>query len=295
MPTLNTIIDAFVASREFDSATISRLHFWNQTLGDKEIAAITPDQVDQSILTLLERGKLAPIRNSQYRLTGKPLSGATINRYITQLGSVFKCAKRLRLLPRSFISPLVGIEKSPEPVDPERYLRPEQVDKLLKVARALDNRWGRMEALITMAYHTGLRVGNLMALTWSEVDFESRTARVLSTKNGEPIVAALSIPTIKALKMIPDRTPDGLLFEGRLGKPFNYRRLWQKITKEAGMEGRNFHQLRHGCGYALASKGINQAQIMAVMGHRSFAASWRYMHHNTRDKQAVISQVFDHA
>ena len=53
------------------------------------------------------------------------MAGSTLNRYLSQLGSVYKCAKRLKLVPRAFIPPTRGIERSPERADPERYLRAE--------------------------------------------------------------------------------------------------------------------------------------------------------------------------
>jgi len=48
--------------------------------------------------------------------------------------------------------------------------------------------------------------------------------------------------------------------------------------REAGLAGRNFHQLRHGTATALARAGVNQASLMAALGHRTLSASARYMH-----------------
>jgi len=63
---------------------------------------------------------------------------------------------------RAFVSPTHGIERAPERADPERYLRPEEVERLLTVARVLDRSWGKLPALIVVAYHTGLRVGSIL-------------------------------------------------------------------------------------------------------------------------------------
>jgi integrase len=82
------------------------------------------------------------------------------------------------------------------------------------------------------------------------------------------------------------------VFEGKEGRPFGFRALLIKVCREAGLPGRNFHQLRHGCGSALAQAGIGQAQIMAIMGHKTLTASARYMHHSTNDKRQVVDKVF---
>jgi integrase len=292
MPTLCAVVDAFVASREHDRATLARLAFWTEILGTRELSAITPEDVDAALVRLAERGRLVPRRGKETLPAGAPLAGSTVNRYIVQLGSVYRYARRLRLLPRAFVPPTKGIEKAPEPTDPNRYLRPEEVERLLKVASVLDRKWGRLTALIVLAFHTGLRVGNLMALRWSDVDLDRRTVTVLKTKNGQPNVGALSERAVAELRKLPGQLPGALVFEGRSGQPHRFRSLWIKVCAEAGLPGRNFHQLRHGCGSALASAGVGQAQIMAVMGHRTLTASARYMHANASDKIAVVDRVF---
>jgi len=295
MPTLKDTTAAFLAAREFDQATISRLGFWSDQFGDRELTEITPDDVDAALVRLAERGRLKPKRGQETGLAGEPLKGATLNRYISQLGSVYKFARRLRLIPRTFVFPTANIEKSPEPHDPERYLRPEEVERILTVARVMDQKWGRLTALIVLAYHTGLRKSNLLNLTWADVDLDAGTASVTRTKNGEPIVAALSKRAVAELNKLPGKKPEDFIFAGRSGKPFGFRSLWVRVVEAAGLPGRNFHQLRHGCGHALATAGVNQAQIMALMGHKTLTASARYMHHNVSDKQQIVAKVFDGA
>jgi integrase len=70
------------------------------------------------------------------------------------------------------------------------------------------------------------------------------------------------------------------IFDNRSGGRFTYDRftydsLWDRITKEAGLAGRVFHELRHGHGHQLARHGISQQMIMQSMGHRTLSASAR--------------------
>jgi integrase len=292
MPTLSTTISAFVASREYDRATLARLAFWDESLGSRDLAEITPEDVDLALIQLAERGRLLPRRGQVTEPAGAPMSGATFNRYVSQLASVFKYARRLRLLPRAHVPPTRGVEKSPEPADPNRYLRAEEVERILAVTHLLDTRWGKLSALILVAFHTGLRVGNIVTLRWGDVDLERRTMTVLKTKNGRPQVSALSARAAEALRKLPNHNPEALVFEGRDGKPFGFRRLWARVCTEAGLPGRNFHQLRHGCGHAMATAGVGQAQIMAVMGHCTLTASARYMHADATDKLNTVDRVF---
>lgn len=292
MPTLRTTINAYVASREFDRSTLGRLAFWDDQLGDQELAAITPEAIDEVLMRLAARGRLKPRVGQAATAAGVPLAGPTFNRYVSQLQSIFKYARRLRLLPRAHVPPTKGIEKAPEPTDPNRYLRPEEVERLVSVARLLDRTWGRLPALILTAFHTGLRVGNLQDLRWNHLDLGRRTITVLRTKNGQPIVSALSERAAAELAKLPGQDPEALVFGGKTDRPFRFRALWLRVCSEAGLPGRNFHQLRHGCGSALALAGIGQAQIMAIMGHRTLTASARYMHQGVTDKLQVVDRVF---
>lgn len=288
---LKQVADAFAASRQWDCASLSRLAFWVDMLGDREIIEVTIDDVDNAIVRLAERGRLRAGRR-RTEPSGQPLKGATINRYVSTLGSVYRFARRARLVPRNVLPPTRGIERQPEPVDPDRYLRQEEVERILACARVVDRRWKRLPALIVLALHTGLRKGSLQKLRWENVDLGARRLVLGRTKNGDPIGAALTERCVAELERLPGKEPAALLFGNRHGKPFHFKHIWVRTCALAGLPGRNFHQLRHGCGSALALGGTNQAQIMAVMGHRTLKASERYMHLNTDDQRAVVDKVF---
>ena len=88
-------VEAFVASREWDEATLSRLAFWVEVLGQKDLAEITADDIDAGLLKLAERGRLKGGKRDTITV-GKPLAGSTINRYLTQAGSVLASSRRRR-------------------------------------------------------------------------------------------------------------------------------------------------------------------------------------------------------
>ena len=285
------VVDAFVASREWDASSLGRLEYWAECFGDREFAALTVDDVDAALMRLAERGRLLAGRRSTKR-SGRPLKGATINRYQSTLGSIYKFARRARLVPRNFVTPTHGIEKLPEPIDPDRYLRQEEVERIIACARVVDRFWKKLPALIVVAFHTGLRLGSLMKLKWENVDLEARRLVLGHTKNGDPIGSALTARCAAELERLSRKESGALVFGSRCGRPFQFRHLWSRACTLAGLPGRNFHQLRHGCGSALARAGTGQAQIMAVMGHRTLTASARYMHLNTDDQRAVVDKVF---
>jgi integrase len=285
------VVDAFAASRKWDSASLSRLAFWNECLGAHEFGAVTPEHVDEALVRLSERGRLKAGKRLTMR-SGEPLAPATINRYVSTLQSIYKFARKARLLPRTFVSPATGIEKFPEPVDPDRYFNDDDVKRLRACARVVDRRWGRLSALILMAYHTGLRRGSLLALRWQQMDLIARRVVLSRTKNGSPQGVALTQVCAEELGRFTNKEPNGLVFGNRSGGPMHFDRLWDRTCAMAGLSGRVFHELRHGTGSALARSGASQAQIMAILNHRTLTASRRYMHHNVNDQQAVVDRVF---
>jgi len=222
MTTFLEVVEALIASREHCAGSLGRMQFWVDQFGSTPITDITEDDVDRALEALVARGKVKPGRNGQPATpTGEPLAGSTVNRFISTLAGIFKYARRVRALPRSHTPPTRGIEKAPEPVDPDKYFRPEEVENLLKVARVLDQKWRKLPALIVLGFHTELRVGNLLDLKWRDIDLEARTATVAVTKNGRPHIAPLTDRCLEELLRLRKGQPDERVFKSYLNdKPF---------------------------------------------------------------------------
>lgn len=292
--TLREVARGFIASTPADATRQGHLRFWIEALGDRDFTAITIDDVDEAIMTLARRGKMRPVRNGEPESTGKPLSPATLNRHVATLGALYKFARQQRLIPRGFRSPTNGIEKVPENnIDPNKYLTTAQIDKLIDAARIADRSWRKLPAFIRLAFTTGLRKGNLLELRWGDIDFQSRRITVRQTKNGTPLVAPLALSAVEELMRLPNRnSPDALVFGNRYNQPFSIRKIWMKAARLAGMPHITPHYLRHSCGTELARQGASQAQIMAVLNHKTLTASQRYLHLSVDDKAAVVDRIF---
>jgi len=290
--TLKTLMQGYLAARERPSDVPGRLEFWLEALGDKPILEITPDEVDAAMMRLAERGKVQPRRSQKGSATGKPLAGATLTRYVSQLAGLFKYARKQRLVPRAWTPPTRGMDLPAQAPIKTKYFSSEEVERLVKVARLLDMRWKRMPALIRVAFCTGLRAGNLMNLRWGQVDLDSGLVSVDRTKNDQPIVSVLSSAAREELARLPGQKAGELVFANKSGTPYHWRKLWARITQETGFDGYNFHLLRHSCGSALAAAGVGQAAIMEAMGHRTLHASRRYMHLNVAARAEIVNRVF---
>ncbi|MDX2478518.1 MAG: tyrosine-type recombinase/integrase [Gammaproteobacteria bacterium] len=72
-----------------------------------------------------------------------------------------------------------------------------------------------------------------------------------------------------------------------------FRSHWLIAVEKAELKcDFRFHDLRHTTASYLASNNINQATIMSIMGHKSLAASQRYMHLSVDHNADVLAKVF---
>jgi integrase len=288
LKTIAVVLDAHAAGYAGrDPAHLSRCTWWVTTIGpDTLVSEITPEILDDALAALMARGALRYTKGKGLVPTGKPLSGASINRHLASLGTLFKFAKKQRLLPRSWVSPLKSIDKEPESEGRFDCYSADEIERLIKAARV--GRWTKLPALITMAFQTGLRRGALQGLRWRDIDLKSGTASVGRTKNGRPIVATLTARVIEELNSLPGhRDADEFVFGDR-----DFRKAWSTAIEVAGLRPLPFHCLRHSCASHLAGRGASSVMLAEVLGHRSLRMVSRYAHLNVEARARFVDEAF---
>lgn len=297
--TFKDVVDAYIASRtgSDDSSTLSRLYFWCEVMGDKVLTQVDEDDIRDGLNALRIRGALGFKRGQGLVPLGKPISDATLDRYVTTVGSIYRYARKQELTKKAFIPPTRGFEKKApvcRKISDDLYVSAEQLEQLVAIAKVVDRRWGRLAALLRLAFVTGLRRGALEALTWDQVDLKAGVVSVQRTKNDDPIKLPLTDAVVAELKRLPGKGDGVLVFQAvrNATKPYSFSKLWAKCLAEAKIPYRKFHSLRHGTGSALAKAGANQKTIMDVLGHASLASSQVYMHLNLNDRARAVRATF---
>jgi integrase len=163
-------------------------------------------------------------------------------------------------------------------------------------------------AIYRTAAFSGLRMGELIALLWEDVDFDNHSLRVWEGyKRGEvgqpksrksrtvPMVDDVA-RVLAALKQRGhDTAPKDLVFpsdEGGHQDPSALRRRYKKALKAAKLRPLRFHDLRHTFG-SLAINTATIVQVQAWMGHADIKTTMRYLHHKSRaDDARLLSAAF---
>jgi type 1 fimbriae regulatory protein FimB/type 1 fimbriae regulatory protein FimE len=162
------------------------------------------------------------------------------------------------------------------------HLTPQEVEKLIRAAGRVGRHGHRDATLILIAYRHGLRVSELVALRWDQVDLEQGLLHVSRLKNGVPSTHPLRGPEIRALRRLRRDYPDSAsyVFKTERGGPLTDSGV-RKIVARAGEAAQlgfpvHPHMLRHACGFKLANEGHDTRAIQHYLGHRNIQHTVRY-------------------
>lgn len=167
---------------------------------------------------------------------------------------------------------------------------PPTVEQVGAIRAALDPRW---QAIVITLAGSGLRVGELLGLSVSDVDFLRRTIRVERQRlqSGElaPVKSKTSRRTVPVGQVVIDELAAHLaaypsndaLFVDEWGAPLSYRR-WKRVLGDAARAAGvplTSHGLRHFAASALISGGASVKQVQTFLGHSSAVITLRTYAH----------------
>jgi integrase len=165
-------------------------------------------------------------------------------------------------------------------------LTEEQITTLLRKSQELDWQW---YPHYSVALYTGLRNGELYALTWDKVNLETRQILVncswnskdgyKSTKSGDDRIVEIPNPLMPLLRELKMKSSDSIFVLPRIGK-------WDKgeqardlrcFLKSIGLPEIRFHDLRASWATLLLSKGVAPSKVMAMGGWKDMDTMMIYM------------------
>jgi integrase len=165
--------------------------------------------------------------------------------------------------------------------DTHKYLTPSQVDALIKASSKRDG------LMISLAYHHGLRVSELISLEWSAIDLKAGTIMIRRAKGGISGAQHLERRDRQQLaKLRAEGLDDRFVFVTRrhgLYQPMSrdaFAKMLATAGERAGIDRRlaHPHALRHAAGHVLANSGkVNAFQLQAILGHKDSRSTQVYV------------------
>ena len=164
---------------------------------------------------------------------------------------------------------------------PRLYLTKTEVELLIKAAKSVGRHQLRDGALILIAYRHGLRVSEICDLRWSDVDFEGGLLWVRRLKHGicthHPLEGD-ELRLLRGLQRLYSNSP--FIFESETRAALTRQAIFLIVVRAGRVASLPFpthpHQLRHGCGYYLANKGVSPLAIKSYLGHRDLRQTLHY-------------------
>jgi len=303
--TVHQVIDDYMAQYAGrDTTRIQRLSAWDAMIGEFTLENVDSDLIHAGRAELATKPPLVFVgldhmgqqifkvksrRGTPCSDKSGAKSNGTLNRYMVAIAAVFTWAIESRIAPKGWVHPCRGIRCLKESAGRVRFLDAPERSRLFAAVKA--SQYPRLYALTLMAMKTGARRGELLALTWRDIDLKTGIASLGKTKNGDRRTLVLLPDVIAALEPFKSTDLDRFVFGSVRSKyqvPTSIDSAWRDAVERAKIKNFKFHDLRHCCASYMAQAGIPLNVIAEVLGHRKLDMTRRYSHLTTQTKASAM-------
>jgi integrase len=258
----------------------AQLEWWKKELGPVRLSDLSSSHIARC------RDKLAA-RQTRNKTRTSP---ATINRYLAALSTPLTVASR----EWDWIdqNPMRRVTKAKEPRGRTRFLSRAELNTLLVACKA--SRSKAIYPMVVLAVSTGMRLGEITALTRGQVDLERNRITLTQTKNGDIRVIPLAGHARECVAAICAglTSPDERLFPGNAGKSaIDTKKAWTNALNAAGIQDFRFHDLRHCAASFLLEAGATTPQLAEILGHRTLQMVKRYAHLSQSVSHEIVATM----
>jgi len=257
------------------------LRYWSEVLGHVRLDQVTPAMLAECREDLRSgRGDERPGNRSP----------STVNRYLETIAHLLSVAVREWQVIE--VSPAPAVRHLPEPQGRLRFLSDQERSRLLEACQVES---GALHLAVLLSLTTGLRRGELLAITGRQLDLEERQITVERSKSGKRRAVPIPLAALDELRL-RELAPEALLFPSPLDpkRPMSLRKPFGRALARAGIDGFVWHDLRHTAASYLAMSGANLRDLAEILGHSSLAMVQRYSHLTKSHLVAVMDKMTAH-
>ncbi len=217
---------------------------------------------------------------------GKTFADSTINKILQVGRRVYNIASERGLV--SHPNPFRGLLLK-ENNARDRVLSPEELKRLLEASPP------HLACIIETAYYSGMRVGEILGLTWDRVNMKEGYIQLEAedTKTTEPRKIYF-FPRVREILWELRRVRSLshrfiFMYQSRPIK--SIKTAFKSACEKAGIENLRFHDLRHTCVTNLRKAGVERSVIMKLTGHKTLAMFSRYNTVDSEDARLAMERL----
>lgn len=280
-------------------------------LGDIPLSKVKIDVLQQFLNDTYAHG------NKRYE--GQPLSPKTIKNLYRIMHTAFSQAVQNGLIPYNYATALT----IPKPQHIE--MRVLTTDEHKRLFRAIQESQERHRIGILVCLATGIRVGELAGLKWSDIDLISKQLKIrrtlgryaTTTPGSQKTEIVISAPkSRKSLRDIPisaflapylllqkemqqqegSYSPDGFFVcsdTGTCAEPRWLQDTFHRLTKVAGIANASCHCMRHTFATRAVEAGMDPKTLSVLLGHADVSTTLNYYTHSLEEQKRKAMNLMD--
>lgn len=228
---------------------------------------------------------LMPADIIAYKKAKKHLSKGGLNNHLVALSRMFTLA-----IENKIITERVNVGRETLKEQEVSFWTGPEATKLEAACK------GRLLTMLIVALGTGLRMGELIALQWGDIDFSTASVHVRRQwcqvakdftlpKSNERRVVPLPPRVVEALREwkagAPAGLPNALVFTTAKGNIIAKQQMndsLRRACKRAGLVRAGWHKCRHTYASWLVQRGVSLYVVQELLGHKTVAQTQRYAH-----------------
>ena len=233
-------------------------------------------QADKHILPAISKRRVEDVTRADVERMVSSLPGPSRNRVLALTSRLFTLAEKWEIRPPG-TNPTRGVERAREEAR-DRVLSPSELAALAAALADAETRSPANVAAIRFAAVTGLRIGEVLAVRWEHIDFETGRLLLPETKTGR---RWHDLPS-PALAILADLPRFGAwTFTNNGGRsPATYKRVretFARVAAGAGLEDVRLHDLRRTVMTRAAMAGVGTHVLRDLLGHKTTQMADRYV------------------
>lgn len=283
---------------------ITRKHL-QPMFGDKQINKLKPEDLQNAVSYWLEKGSLK---------TGKGLSIKTVKDYVMVFKLIIKSAVNKKYIKDVKFTPIFPKENETKVL---KILTEYEQSKLIQ---AIYLNLNCKSLGILLSLFTGIRIGELCALKWSDINFENKTITITKTtqriylmeeivdnKNSKVVTttpksqssiriipfSSMLIPILEKLR--PTNLNTYLLTGSKKQtEPRTYRSWYKRFLDKHNLEEINFHGLRHTfASRAMQTTGFDLYSLSSILGHKKTSTTLDFYGGSNLEQKKICMELLN--